>query len=70
MRNTGLFHDSVGGVAGQDFAIHWEIAPGGRAKPNLVIAFAVAHEMAVMFFQNAFYVWRERACHSAAWALS
>jgi hypothetical protein len=66
MRNPGLLHDSVGRMAGQNFAIDREISFGRWAEPNLMISFTGADEMAAMLLQHSFHFWREGTGHSAA----
>lgn len=52
MRDTTLFHNSVGGVAGFDLPVHREVSPTYGAVPDIVISFPVAHEVAAIEGQN------------------
>ena len=56
-----LFHDTIRNVADFDFAIYGKIAVSNRAIPNIMIALAPSHKIAVMLLQylaNLFFIFR------------
>jgi hypothetical protein len=62
--NAGLFHYLVCHVPGFYFTIDWKRVIIYRAKPHIVIAFAVPLKIASVFvklFPNTFFVFRHYA---------
>jgi hypothetical protein len=62
--NASLFHYSVCNMPDADFPIHSEIPVGYRTVPNIMVAFAVPHEMTAVFLQklaNLFFIFRHYA---------
>src|SRR6185437_4776727 len=67
--DTGLLHDRIGGVAGQNLGVDRKVAIGDRAEPDFVIALAGPHRAAAMLTKDTLHL-RGEAAHSAAWTSS
>ena len=50
MLDAALLHNSIGGVAGFNFAIYRNFAVSYGAVPNIVVAFTAPHKNASVFF--------------------